>query len=105
MIFKDVSTVSSMINEMKLWTGYVFLYSQSVCLLFFFLIEGKKRLISQRKLGLNVRTVAFKNIRILSVQRMARGQESTQWAFPSHAPHLMGRVCAFYLKAPPRLPW
>lgn len=71
----------------------------------FFLIEGKKRLISKRKLGLNVRTVAFQNICFLNVQRMARDQESTQWIFLSHAPHLIGRVCTFCLKAPPRLLW
>lgn len=70
----------------------------------FFLIEGKKILIRNIKLGLNARTVAFKNICMLRVQRMARGQKSTQWTFPTHAPHIIGRVCTFRLKAPLRLP-
>lgn len=54
-MYKWLSLVENeqVIGETKLWIGYISLHSQSV-------LDGRQE--KTRKIGLNVRTVAFKNI-------------------------------------------
>lgn len=68
-----------MIGEMKLWTEYIFLYSQSV-----FGLKTREDHISKRKHGLNVRIVALKIYMYLKCSEDGKrpGKHSVEFPLP-----------------------